>query len=98
MGFLENVLEKSEKVLIKSVRVCPKCGSRDVTYILSGSKRVYGGNGICSSICLTCGFRSNTFPETPLKEALKISLKPRKFDSSGLPISIEKPSKPKKRA
>lgn len=74
------------------IRICPKCGSKEVTVRGMISRHAYSQN----YICLTCGFQSPLFPKVSREEAEKLLDKPRKFVPSRLPIFADKYEKPGK--
>ncbi|MBD3389206.1 MAG: hypothetical protein GF416_08935 [Candidatus Altiarchaeales archaeon] len=67
------------------VKVCPMCGSKEVTSRGMISRRALSPNFICKS----CGFQSPLFPELPLEEAGKIPDQPSVLVPSRAPIAAD---------
>ena len=72
------------------VKVCPKCGSKEITNRGMISSRALSPNYVCQS----CGHQSPLFPEIKAEEAKAIPDMPRKFTPSQLPIFANKSEKP----
>ena len=71
------------------VRICPKCGSKDV----EARGMVWDLAYSQTWVCRTCGFQGSLFPEVKEDEALNIPEKLPKFNPSRMPIVPGKPNK-----
>lgn len=76
----------------KLVRVCPQCGSKEISFRGMISSKALSPN----YVCLTCGFQGPLFPQINEMEAKNIPDRPRNFVSSRLPIFATKYEKHKK--
>lgn len=81
-------MERKEKTKTEKkqrwIRVCPNCGSRDVTARSMIIKRAYSNVNYCKS----CGFQCPLFPEVTEEEAEKIPFRPRRFNPSQAPVFL----------
>jgi predicted RNA-binding Zn-ribbon protein involved in translation (DUF1610 family) len=75
---MKKLTKKSEKL----VKICPNCGSTDVSVRGMISERAFSNVNFCKS----CGFHSVFFPEVPLEKAKKTPWKPPNFVPSQAPI------------
>ena len=74
--------ETKRKTSERWVKVCPNCGSSDVTARGMIGSRTFSNVNFCKS----CGFQSVLFPEVTTEEAKKIKYKKPKFNPSQAPI------------
>ncbi len=79
--------QRSEKRTTKKkserwVKVCPNCGSKDVTVRGMIGRQAFSNVNYCKS----CGFQSPLFPEVRPEEAKSIEYKKPKFNPSQAPI------------
>ena len=74
------------------VKICPKCGSKEVANRGMISRTALSPDYVCQS----CGFQGPLFPEIKAEEAKKIPDKPRDFTPSQLPVFADKSEKPRK--
>lgn len=78
--------------MVPWVKVCPECGSKDVTPRGAISRSGYSPNYICQQ----CGFQSPLFPEVSPREAKKIRASRKNFVPAQMPIFAPKYGKPRK--
>lgn len=64
------------------IKVCPNCGSDDVTARGMISSRAFSNVNYCKS----CGFQSPLFPEVRPEEAKKTGYKKPRFNPSQAPV------------
>jgi predicted RNA-binding Zn-ribbon protein involved in translation (DUF1610 family) len=76
--------KKREKIQKKErwIKVCPNCGSDDVTTRGMISGRAFSNVNYCK----TCGFQSSLFPEVKAEEVKKLAHKKPKFNPAQAPI------------
>lgn len=71
--------------MVKRVKICPKCGSRDISITKGFLPGIIPGEHVCQN----CGFVSVLFPEVSLEEAKKIKVKKIRPEEKPLYVDIK---------